>query len=192
MKPTRGDRLLRKDARWWQFSPEERATITGLLESGKGIAAVAQYCRSIGKPWAQSKISRFFTAARREALAEELEIRKDVERVKLLRQAYTDAGMDIDDVTLFDALQKTREALKLAAADPGTEEGRKIILEFAQIGIAARRLNLTGQLGNKQLELAERRVALLEAKLAEARSIVEETTLSAEEQRRRLREVFAR
>jgi hypothetical protein len=144
-------RKARSDSRWWQFTELERAEIRRIQERD-GLQAASAYCGKIAKPWSATALGKFFSKEREARLAEETEIRKDVARLKALREAYEDAGMDITEATAFYLAQKLRDAVKISEADPNTAVGRAIIQRVAPYLIALRALRLRESIEAKRMK----------------------------------------
>jgi hypothetical protein len=162
-----GDTKLRSNSGWWQFTEPERDRIRRIFEN-HGQMAAAAYCRKIGKPWSHTAISRFFANERAVRRARDAKLRRDLESMKALIAIYARTGMDITEATAIELAAKLRDAVNISAADPQTAEGRAILTKAAPHLIALRALELRRQFKSKEIELAQRRVAVLEKKLTAA------------------------
>jgi hypothetical protein len=160
------DTKLRSNSGWWQFTEPERDKIRRIFEN-HGQMAAAKYCREIAKPWSHAAIGRFFANERAVRRAQDAKLRRDLESVKALIAIYARTGMDITEATAIELAAKLRDAVNISAADPATAEGRAILTKAAPHLIALRALELRRQFKNKEIELAERRVAVLEKKLTQ-------------------------
>lgn len=187
---------LRTDSRWRDFTECERDKIIQLREN-EGIKGVVAFCKHIGKPWSAGRISEFFRARTKEVTEEARKVRLESARAVALVEAAREYGMDIDEPGAIELARKMGDVMKLKDADPSTPEGRAIIAEVAPAIISLRSINAKAAgdsrklaLKEKDLELAERRVALLEKKIADAKQVVAATTLTAEQQRARLKEIL--
>jgi len=150
------DTKLRSNSGWWQFTELEQDKIRRIFEK-HGQMAAAQYCRKIGKPWSHAAISRFFAKERAVTQAQDAKLRRDLEWVKKLIAIYARAGLNISEATAIALAAKLRDAINISAANPETAKGRAILTKVAPHLIALR-----------ALELGQRRVAVLEKKLAAA------------------------
>ena len=135
-------RKLRSDSRWHQFTPAEREHIRHMLDEGCPLDQVSAYCAAIKKPWAQSRISEFFTPERKAVLDEEANIRRETLTLNMLMDAARAGGMELDELAAKKLAQKLQGVIGVAQADPRTPEGRDLILKTAPSIIGLRSVNL--------------------------------------------------
>jgi hypothetical protein len=147
------------------------------------IAVLAQH----GIHTSECKLTQFF----KPALREEYEISKAAGAAGVLAKAVADSGdlagggQAVIGKAFFDMIR--------AAQNPDPELAQATLLNAAQVFAQMQKTahdSATLGLKQQELQLAERRVAVIENKLAEAKQVVESQTLSAEQQRMRLKEIF--
>jgi hypothetical protein len=110
-----------------------------------------------------------------------------------LRKLAEKQGITLTGAALEQATVAVGDLLD-ASVDPGSEEGQQLLLKGLTALTGARSVEIQAErvgVAKGALSVAERRLALLEKKMAQAKEVVTDAKLSAEEQRSRLKEILA-
>jgi len=155
----------RSDSLWAQLKPAQRDELMGLFDSGKSYADGVSLCAQWGVKTSAGALSRLYTVQGFSWRLERAKAAAEATRAALPR------NFEFQQKELV--AQKIFELVARGDADP------KAI-------IAVRKLELEAE----RLDLAERRVSLLEAKLREGKEVMSDTKLTEAERSQKLKEIF--
>jgi hypothetical protein len=169
------------------MTDEIRAQLWAMEDAGTLRRDMVGYLRKHGITAAEPKLTEFF----RPALREEYEIRKAAGAADVLARAVADSG-DLAGGGQA-AVGKAFFDLIRAAQNPDPNAAQATLLNaasvFAQMQKSAHD-KATLALKERDTTVAERRVAVLEKKLAEAKGIMGDKSLTDAEKSNRMKEVF--
>jgi hypothetical protein len=114
--------------------------------------------------------------------------------IKAMRDVAARHGVTLTEAALDTATNAVGDLLDAQIA-PDTEEGQQLLLKALTGLTGARSVEVSAErvgVAKGALVVAERKLALLEAKEAKAKAIVADTKLTAAEQAARLREIFGK
>lgn len=180
----------RRTDSWWlrePMTPAIRAELWAMEDAGTKRKEMVAWLKRQGIKTSQPALTQFF----KPVLAEEYEIRKASGTAQQLASAVAESGdlagggQAVVAKMFFDVIR--------AAGSPTTKESQDLLLNaasvFSQMQKAAydqARLKLA----QSDNELDQRKVALMEKKVAAAETVVADTALTAEQQAARIREIF--
>jgi hypothetical protein len=170
-----------------KLTPELRDELRRISLNGS-LQDLRNFAESVGVSMSLASASR--NALKLRASADR--IMKRNEAMDLVRKEAEKAGITLTQAALEQGAIAIGDILD-AGSDPTSEEGQKLLLNglgtltgIRNTEIAADRVKTA----RGALALAERKVAMLEAKMAAAREIVEAPKMSAQERDRKLKEIF--
>lgn len=192
------NRKVRSDAKLLNLPPERQEQIADWCETPKSATCVGGFAFAREQLAADSfavserALSDFYSTWKlRRIMATADHAAKDAEQwFKDFDPADAERARQFGEFVFMSRAVREQDP-KVFAAMTNSRDSRRM-LEMKERFDSAKLAQKERQLAqkDKDLQLVERRVALLEAKAEEARQTVEDTSLSAEEQAARIREIF--
>jgi hypothetical protein len=169
------------------MTEEIRRELWKMETAGVKRAEMVTFLAGHGIKTSEPKLCEFF----KPVLAAEYEIRKSAVAADILARAVAESGdlagggQNVIGKAFFDALQ--------GATDPHSKEGRALLLGASKhFSDMMKSRGDAAKLAQKEreLDIAERRVVVLEKKIVEASAVCGDATLTPEQQAARLKEIL--
>ena len=164
-----------------------RDEILKIAQNGS-LQDLRNFAESVGVDMSLASASR--NALKLRAKADQ--ILKRNQAMALVREQAEKAGITLTQAALEQGAIAVGDILD-AGSDPTSEEGQKLLLSGLSVLTGVRNSEIAAdrvKAAKDALKLAERKVAMMEAKMAAAREIVEAPKMSAKEREVKLKEIF--